>query len=372
MYFHLTEATRRRFIKELRAFWSLDPKYQDLVDNIQGKYSFEERPQFGIILKTGQATKVQFSPDNFMGTVASYVTLARIPGYPGLSVEWVREDAIAIQDNGGRFPVAPGVYYCEMTSEDEFYIDPLLDVRDERVTMTTNSEGSIQAVPYEGSLRIYELPSARELKPGVDYVVGSDQTTIFLNTPLANNMALSADYRTAGVSTGPWKVLPRSGMNKAIPGVTMVFGHRYKKGDRWAILVSAIREPAYLEYGGKWELGVDIDIVARDVNSQAEISDSTAMFLWAILRPNLIEEGIDIQDVSMGGETEEIYDENGDDYFYGSSMSVTVQSDWFLFVPIVSRIFSYQESIKNVPKDLALSPFRDPWFVGKADFEEIK
>lgn len=371
MYFHLTEATRRRLIKELRGYWSLHPRYQDLVDNIQGKYSFAERPQFGIILKTGSATKVQFSADNFVGTVQSFVTLAKIPGYVGTSVEWIREDSLAIQANGGRFPSPPGVYYCEMATDNTFFVDPLLDVRDERVTMATNSEGILQSIPFAGSLRVIEMPSGRLLRPGVDYTVGADQVTIYLATPLGHGMALSADYRVAGQSTGPWPVEAQSGFNKAIPGVVLVFGRRYQKGDRWAVIVSQAREPAYLEYGGKWELGIDIDIIARDVSSQAEIADQTAMFLWAILRPNLIDEGLDITDVSMGGESEEVYDETGDDYFYNASLSLTLQADWFMMVPILPRFLSYQENIKNLPGDLTLTPFQDPYFSGKfATFEK--
>jgi hypothetical protein len=372
MYFHMAEATRRRLIKELRAYWSLNPRYQDLIDNIQGKYSFQERPQYGIIVKMGSASKVQFSADNLMGTIQSYVTLARIPGYSGLSVEWVREDAYAIQGNGGVFPSQAGVYYCEMSSADEFYVDPLLDVRDERVTMTTNSEGILQGVPFSESLRLFEVPGGRLLQLGTDYSVDADGVTIYLAVPLANGQALSADYRVAGTTTGPWKVEAQAGLHKIIPGVVMVFGRNYVQGDRWAILVSSIREPAYMEYGGKWEIGVDIDIIARDVNSQAEIADQTAMFLWAILRPNVIDEGIDIQDVSMGGESEEIYDENGDDYFYNASISLTIQADWFLHVPILPRILSYQEDIKGLPRELSLSPFRDPFFALKSEhFEKI-
>jgi hypothetical protein len=365
LYYFLTEAVRRRFIKELRTFWSSHPRYQDLIDNIQGKYSFEERPQYGIILKTGSATKVQFSPDNFMGTVESYVALAKIPGYPGLSVEWVREDSLAIQANGGRFPSPPGVYYCEMSSDDEFYIDPLLDVRDEVVTMVTPSEGVLQRVPFAGSLRLYEMPSARMLRPNVDYTVGDDGVSIYLRVPLNAGLSLSADYRYPGETTGPWKVLPQSGMVGAIPGCVLVFGRRYQKGDRWAILVSPIRDAAYQEYGGKWELSIDIDVISRDVSSQAEIADLTAMFLWAQLRTNIINEGIDIQDVSMGGESEEIYDENADDYFYNSAISMTVQADWFMMVPIIPRILSFQEEVSGIPDDLKLAAFRDPFFSGK-------
>jgi len=56
MYFRLTEALKQRFIDELRRFWSYHPRYNgsaassdedcsavNLVDNIQGKFSFEEQ-----------------------------------------------------------------------------------------------------------------------------------------------------------------------------------------------------------------------------------------------------------------------------------------------------------------------------------------
>lgn len=373
MYFFLTEAIRRRLIKELRDFWTLHPHFPDLVNNIQSKYSFEERPPYGIVVKTGNASKIHYTADNFMGTGISYVTLAKIPGYPGVSVEWAREDGLAIENNGGKFPSAAGVYYCEMTSDDEFFVDPLLDVRDERVTMTTNSEGTLQAIPYAGSLRVYRLPGGQLLKEGTDYAMGADQVTIFLAVPLLNGQSLSVDYRVPGQSTGPWKALQRTGLNKAIPGVVMVFGRRFKKGDRWAILVSEKREPAYLQYGGKWEMGVDIDIITRDVNVQPEIADSTGMFLWSILRPRLVVEGIEISDVAFSGETEEIFDENADDYFYNSALTLQVQADWFLFIPLVQRIASYNETLKSLPQSLSLAPFRDPFFEGSAKtFEMIK
>ena len=111
MFYFLTAAAINRLIKEIRDYWATHPKYQDLVDNIQGKYSFEQRPQYGIVVKTGTANKVQLSADNFMGTVQSHVALAKIPGYQGNSCEWVREDALAIQANNGKFPSPAGVYY---------------------------------------------------------------------------------------------------------------------------------------------------------------------------------------------------------------------------------------------------------------------
>lgn len=371
MYYFLTTAVARRFVKELRSFWATHPRYQDLVDNIQGKYSFEQRPQYGIVVKTGAANQVQLSPDNFVGTVQSYVALARIPGYPGLSCEWVREDSLAIQDNGGRFPSPPGIYYIEMTEDDQFYVDPLLEIRNERLTMVTSAEGVLQQAPYPDSLRLIEVPSGRMYVEGTDYSVGSDGVTIYLRSPLPQGVALSATYRYTGETSGPWEAKPLYGYNKAIPGCVLVFGRRGKKGDRFAVVVGETREDAYLEYGGRWDLTIDIDVIARDVYAQREIADMTAMFLWANLRSSIINEGLEISEVSMGGETEEVYDENGDDYFYNSTLSMTVQADWFSFVPIIPRILSIQETVKELPKELSISAFRDPYFGARFTSETV-
>ena len=152
----------------------------------------------------------------------------------------------------------------------------------------------------------------------------------------------------------------------------LAFGRRSKKGDRFAVVVTPTREDAYMEYGGRWDLSIDIDIVARDVNSQMEIADQTAMFLWATLRGNFVDQGLDITEVSMGGESEEVYDENGDDYFYNSTIAMTVQTDWFAFVPILPRILTYAETVKGLPQGLTLAAYQDPFFGAKfASYETV-
>ena len=372
MFFFLTSAVSHRFIKEIRAYWAKHPKYADLVNNVQGKYSVEQRPQYAIIVKVGSANKVQLSADNFMGTVQSYVALARVPGYEGTSVEWVREDSLAIQANRGKFPSPAGVYYCEMTEDDRFYVDPLLEVRNERLTLVNPAEALLQQTPFKGSLRILEIPSGRLYHEGTDYTLGDDGVTVYLRSPMIPGTALVSDYRYPGTTTGPWEAKPLMGYNRAIPGCVLAFGRRAKKGDRFAVVVGAEREDAYLEYGGRWDLNVDIDVVARDVYAQREIADSTVMFLWATLRPLIVDQGLDITEISMGGESEDVYDENGDDYFYNSSFSLTVQTDWFNHVPLLPRILSYAETLKGLPKDLQLLPYPHPNYGTKfGSFETI-
>lgn len=396
MYYKLTDAIINRFIWELRKYWSTHPKYkQDLVENIQGKYSFKERPQFGMIVKGGSASGIHFSPDNYIGTIVSHISLKTVGNYPGLSIEWIHEDERAIQDNGGVFPSLPGIYYIDLTSEDEFYVDCLLDVNFESILMTTSTEGVLAQGKFQsGTLRIYEQPSGILYYEGTDYTADPNTGVITLTKSLPSNTFISADYRYPGKTTGPHKIYTNRANNTAIPGAVLFFGNRTESGDKLAIVVERYRSPVSLEYGGRWSLNVDIDIMARDVHSQREISDKTLIYLWGIARSYLSSDGIELTDLSLGGESEEIYDDNADDYFYNSSMSATVEAEWLVRVPLGPKIRQVIPMTKEQAESLSgmtdeelrsetgtirvaegfeLHPFTDPFFVGRGhNFEMIK
>lgn len=351
---NLSEAIKYRLILELKQYWSTHPKYKDsLVPNIQGKYSFEERPQQAIILKGSSASPIQFSADHFQGTVISYCTLMRFFGTNGTSIEWIREDARAIQRNGGIFPSPPGVYYVEIRTEDVdfrgevapylvFYIDALLEVVDERPTKTSPTTYTLSHGSYHpGSLRLFEMPGNLDLYEGVNYSADPLTGVITLVRPLPPRCTLSVDYRYEGPSSGPFNVEENGSNSTAIPGVVLAFGRRAYDGDIMAVVVSRLRQDSAQEFGGKWELSVDLDITARDVNAQGEIADATLMFCHTLLRDRLSYEGIEITAASSGGESEEAYDETGDDYSFTSSISLTISTDWAIHVPLsrsVSRI----------------------------------
>jgi len=396
MYFFLTEAIKRRFVLELRRYWMYHPKYRDIVDHIQMKYSFRERPQYGIVLKSSSANQVVLSADNFQGTVMSYIHLAKVENYPGLSVEWVREDARAIQNNGGVFPSSPGIYYIDLTSAAEFYVDPLLDATDESVTKVSDTSWQLQHSFLNGTLRLYEMPSSIPLEEGVNYTADPSTGDITLVQGLTGSRYLSADYRYPGTSTGPWAILENHSQNTAIPGVVLAFGRRMEAGDRLAVVVQDRRQPSALEYGGRWEINIDFDIIARDPYSQMELADQTVLYLFGVARNRLSTEGIEITNVSMGGESEEVYDENADDYYYNASISVTVQTDWSIQVPLTATIrrvtpqTSEQQAQVAAQTDdeladntgqtsfhlaegLGLQSLQDPFFAGRtATYEVIR
>ena len=390
MYYVLSHALTRRFIEELRRFWSYHPRYRDdLVNNIQGKFSFDERPQHGIIVKNSGGSLVKMAADNFIGTVHSYAYLTKVDGFNGTFLEWVREDAVGIQNNGGKFPSPPGVYYVEVTSYDEntgtgeFYVDRLLNVRNEQLTMTNQKEASLQRKPLDGTLSLFKYPAGVPLQ---GYQHDASANVISLTDPLQDGHTILADYRYPAPSLGPIPFKSMRANNTAIPGVVLAFGREVEVGDRLAVVVSKNRQPSYQEYGGRWTINMDIDVISRDVYSQREIIDRTVTFVFGTLRPRLSTEGIEIMDLSLGGEMEEVYDETGDDYFYNANFSMTVETEWSIHVPLGPWIKSvsqhtpddYRKAEEN-PSDppslrsLGLQRSIDPFIPGRnSTYEVIK
>ncbi len=338
MFHHLTLAVRDRVVRELRDFWSDHPRYPDFAQNIQGKYSFEERPQFGMVVRTGGANNVVLSPDNFIGTVEGYVSLARMPNknYWG-SVDWVREDSHQDPDEPGIYALS--VYEAEgvdpASKEFDVYYTRFRRVVEDALMFSSPTEITLNGNPIENSLRIIEEPSGRLL--GMSEYVLQDNT-VTLMEEVSRGLRLRVLYTEETSRKGPFRVKPAVAYRDIIKGVVISFGRRLRKDDEVAVIVAEEREQVAHEYGGRWDVSVDIDLITRDVHSQADIADQTAVWLWAQLRPKLTNLGLELSDVSLGGESEEVYDDNGDDYFYTASLSFSLQVDWFIHFPLVVPI----------------------------------
>jgi hypothetical protein len=338
MYHHLSLAVRDRIIRELRAYWSDHPRYEDFAKNIQGKYSFEERPQFGMVVKTSGASNVVLSPNNFIATVEGFVSLAKVPDKTYGSIEWVREDTFK--------PREPGVYIISVYEPDhtdpsvrehDVYVQKYVRNVESSPTFISKTEIMLSDLPIEDSLRVLEYPSGRSLGLS-EYILEEDKVTL-LEEP-SKALSYKVLYTSKKEQTGPFKVRPAMAYREIVEGVNIVFGRRLRGGDEMAIIVTEDREEVAHEYGGRWDVSVDLDMIARDVHSQADIADNTAVWIWSTLRPRLATMGIELSDVSLGGEAEEVYDDNGDDYFYTASISFTLQTDWFLHYPLVTPIQS--------------------------------
>lgn len=342
MYYNLNQALKRRLILELKDSFAQHPIYDKIVDFIQVKYAFTERPQFGIVVKGGSLNKVVLSADSFIGGIESHVMLAYV-GQPSYPIEWVREDLECVKANGDVLPTPPGIYYVEILSvpeqaqaEGSFIIDPLLTVTDEPVLRFVSGiehEAQLQQIPVQGTLRLWENRRFALIE-GTHYRVDYKTGAIELLVRSTPGSVLTADYRYAVPSVGPVPFQWNKADFSTLPGVVMAFGKRAKVGDKVAVVVYQDRVETAHAYGGRFDASYDLDVIARDPVQMEEIADLVLMYLWGQKRSALSTEGIEITDISMGGEAEEVYDETGDDYFYNASLSIQIQADWEMHIPL--------------------------------------
>jgi hypothetical protein len=353
MFYRLSGAMKRRLLEELKDSFSKHPVYDKVVPFIQDRYSFAERPQYGIVLKGVNANKVSLSADNSLGEVVSHVMLAFF-GTPAYPLEWVREDMAVLQSNNDVMPTIPGVYFMEIlkvpqnaSEYGEYILDPLLDATQEPIIYFQSgveTHAAFQRTPVAGTVRMYEN-GRYMLKEGTDYSVNYQTSEIRFLTPFNPGARITANYRYAAESIGPVAFQWNTADFKTLPGVVLAFGKRAKKGDTVAIVVTQDRVATAEAFGGKWDMTFELDVISQDPIQREEISDWVMMYLWADKRPFLSNEGIEITDISLGGESEEPMDETGEIIMYTSSLTVQIQTDWELHVPLPFTISKLQPTI---------------------------
>jgi len=357
VYYYLSRAIKRRFINELQDSFSRHPQFKKIVPWIQDRFAYEERPAWGIVVKNASASRIQYSADNYQGTVISYIQKADVMDddgnrYPGNSIEWVREDTCVIVENdpsGATFPSPPGLYYIDWVENDEFMVDPLLDIVREFLVEFDPGDISIgysvivsAGVIHPGTLFVYTQDNYTYVE-GTHYTVDYATGTITFIVEIDDYSRIYADYKYPTDSRGPYKVPgPNTFINDAIPGVIMAFGRAYHQGDKSAIIVTQKREIQALEYGGKWEISLTFDVLAQDPIQLEEIADLVLMYVWGEKKNHLEFEGLIIQDISHGGEADEVYDETGQNLYYLASMDLSVQADWNLHVPVPFQIYAIE------------------------------
>jgi len=354
MYYYLTGALKRRLILELQDSFGRHPVYRKISPFIQNRFHFSERPQMGIVVQGSSTNKVQWAPDNFVGTVQSHVMLAHV-GQPSHPLEWVREDMALVKERGG-MPTLPGVYFMEIlqapTSPGEngyFAVDPMLTSSNEAVLLFQSGverEAQLQQKPILNTLRLWE-DNRHLLVEGTDYNVDLSNGSIEVLRHFSQNSRLTADYRYAIPSIGPVAFQWNAADFRTLPGIVLAFGKRAEAGDKVAVVVYQDRVDTAQAFGGKFEANFDLQVIARDTIQMEELADLTIMYLWGEKKSVLEYEGIEILDVSMGGEAEEIADEIGDNFFFQASMSVQMRADWELHVPLPLTISQATQTTKG-------------------------
>ena len=95
MYQNMLFALKKRMLDEVEQAYNHHPSYSEKV-KIYHKFPYEQRVQYGVILRNTNASQIRMSADNYMADISSHVRLARVDNDPGLSIEWVRENSLAI------------------------------------------------------------------------------------------------------------------------------------------------------------------------------------------------------------------------------------------------------------------------------------
>ena len=356
----LTNATKTRIIREIRKYLFDHPRYREDEKNVQNKFSFNERPQRGVVINGASADRVRLSADNYLGRLSSFLMQTTVGTYPGTSIEWVKENQKLLEkysSDRSVFPSPPGVYVLRIQSlpvEEQnlpgyFVVDPYMTVQDESViTFGTSHDMTGQLSHqniYPNSARLW-LDGRRPLLVGVDYKIddATGEITFLKATPIGST--IFADYRYQVETQGPFQYRREASEEEVIPGSIIAFGDRVWKDDQIAIVVTPDRAETAEIYGGKFEVNFELLVFSRDAEDREKMSDYIVSKILES-QNRLGFEGIELLDVTPNGESEEIYNESQDTYYYDAAIALSYRVDWQLFVPLPIQIFRVETTSQS-------------------------
>ena len=354
----LTNASKKRIIRLLKGFMLEHPRYRGDADNVQNKYSFDERPQRGIIVDGTSGDRVKMSADNYMGRLNSFAMLTHYNDKPNTTVEWVRENHNVLEkiDPTRRtFPGPEGVYlfkidslpddsrkvpgYYTCTPVLQVYKEPLIHFLDMGLTSANLSRYPI----YPGSVRLWL--GKRALLNGVDFEIDSETGSIeFLKSgPVGGE--ITADYKYFSDTREKVPFYRERADIEIINGLVLAFGDRAQENDEFAVWVTSERKDVAEVYGGKFEMSFDLVVFSKDAEDREKLSDYVIMKMLESQNA-LGFEGFELLDVNPGGENEDVFNPETDEFYYESNVSVTMRVDWSIYVPLPVDLWRIEQTSK--------------------------
>jgi hypothetical protein len=213
----------------------------------------------------------------------------------------------------------------------------------DQVDFRIEADGAVHQFPVEAGDRSYEdiasdlddnVTSATiSLVDGGDYKVDPETGRVTFLRSFSSGDQVYANYRYPVESKEHIPIEKRHSNNEAIPGCVLAFGDNLQKGDKVAVVVYPNRTESAFAYGGKFDLSIDMQIMCQDAATREDLADQVILELWVRKKSKLADEGIVIEDVSYGGESEEMYDEQAQIRWYLADISITIQADWEAHVP---------------------------------------
>lgn len=326
-----------------------------------------ERDKINVIVTGSSMDQIQLSPDNFVQADYAYAVQAKVTDdtteHPGYFLGWVRDDLSSEEAITNR--ASPGIYYLTLDNvTDEsasLFIDILRVEKREVVLYNYAGESQAQLEHYPVLEGTFQLFVDNALYPSEDpanfYDIDLTTGIITFNTEPALGSQVTANYNWIDDPLPEVTGLERGiGRTDILTGVLLGFSEEFVEGDRAVVIVTEEREVAALTFGGRQSISLQFDTRSQDTVNSEKLVTALVDSLWALAKPVLKDEGIDLINVNVGGEAVDPEDETGQEWAFQFTVSADFETEWQRRIPLLRR---YSHGVINTPPEVDLASATD-------------
>ena len=219
----------------------------------------------------------------------------------------------------------------------EAFLEEFLEVKEEVIVEEFDSTGTLTfSLAHEriiaGSEELFRddyIPLVRDYHYTIDETLG--EVTIDPSR-VPDEARIFTDYFYHGESrTINW--VPGTGNENILPGIIFAFSDDLIIDDSVLIRVTEERDIVALQYGGRHDISVTLDILALDDVYLESITKITHTLFDAKRKPALDEDGINLRKISYATATEPYVTATNEQYFK-AVVSMEYETDWMFQVPL--------------------------------------
>lgn len=349
-------------------------KFNELVD-VSAEWPDDVRGSTQVIASLTSDTHTMYSPDNFYGTLYSYVSLANIDTntYPGKTISWVTEDPPNV--------LLPGYYFIDNNplsdgTGSELTVTPFLvdtftfdyDPDELEIIMpdsfTTAEPASIRVQASE------EGCPPRFLIEDNDYTVSISTGRIeFINDCLWQGLTITVEWCFWGTSSGPHSIKPGCVYNDIIPGVNLFTHYDIFEPDRQLIAIEGSRQAIAEVYSARWQVSATYKVFTRSTIDRGRVSDELKNALAFDIRNRLGTDGITVESIASSRNAEVQYD-TPSEYTFQTDINFEMSVPWFVartfLIPI--RKVSIFVNAPDVLSDILAVDIEEPRLIFTTEF----
>ena len=339
MYFALTNAIKKRFVQVFQDILLEHPIF--CKSKVITKFQESEREKTMLLIRSTSGNSQKLSMDNFVRNEISYSILANLQNKICNSIEWVKDDTLNIDNLS-----TPGIYIVKIIEDKKFVVSPYLSIYSEQLVPkyiqdTIGFNFKNKNINPESEI-IYSNDYG-EFKRDIDYSIDYNLGLVLFKKEITEQINifeedLFCDYQILGQQLGPFDCDYYYANNTAIPGVILAFGDRIKVGDEQAVIIEKEQCETAKVYGGRWQMSVDIITVSQDPDQQERLTDYAVSMFWAQWQDKLVDEGLNVTEFSLTGESEDLELDIPEEYSFTGGISFNVETDWELSFPLITKL----------------------------------